>query len=288
VDHPELWEEIQRETQRFHEPGRFVTILGYEWTSWIHGHRHVLYFQDEGAVYSSADPRFESPQQLWAALEGQPALTVAHHSAGGPVPNNWEIPPDPRFEPVTEIVSVHGSSEAMDSPSVIYDPVPGNFVRDALDRGYRLGFIGSGDSHDGHPGLSQLASPSGGLAAVLSEERTREGVLAALRERRVYATNGARILLRMALGAHRMGSSVHVSEGETLSEALFVRVVAAAPLSSVELIRSGVVIDALEAEGQLELTLQRRVSDLRPGEYVYLRVAQEDGGMAWSSPIFLE
>jgi hypothetical protein len=287
-NHSELWQEIRRETQRFHEPGRFVTLLGYEWTSWIHGHRHVLYFRDEGAVYSSADPRFESPQQLWAALEGQPALTFAHHSAGGPVPTNWEIPPDPRFEPLTEIVSVHGSSEAMDSPSVIYDPVPGNFVRDALDRGYRLGFVGSGDFHDGHPGLSQLSSPSGGLAAILSEERTREGVLAALRERRVYATNGARILLRMALGAHRMGSSIHVPDGETLREEIFVRIVAAAPVSRVELIRSGVVIDALEAEGQLELTLQRGLSDLRSGEYVYLRVLQEDGGLAWSSPIFLE
>jgi hypothetical protein len=113
-------------------------------------------------------------------------------------------------------------------------------------------------------------------------------VLAALRERRVYATNGARILLRMALGAHRMGSSIDVPEGKTLSEVLFVRIVAAAPLSSVELIRSGAVIDALEAEGQLELMLQRNLSNLRSGEYVYLRAVQEDGGMAWSSPIFLD
>jgi hypothetical protein len=287
-NHAELWQEIRRETQRFHAPGRFVTLLGYEWTSWIHGHRHVLYFGDEGEVYSSVDPRFESPQQLWAALEGQPALTVTHHGGGGPVPTNWEIPPDPRFEPVVEIVSVHGSSEAIDSPSLIYDPVPGNFARDALDRGYRLGFVGSGDGHDGHPGLSQIASPSGGLAAILSEERTREGVLEALRERRVYATNGARILLRMALGAHRMGSSIDVPDGETASEALFVRIVGAGPLSRVELIRSGAVIDGLEAEGELELTLQRELSDLRPGEYVYLRVVQEDGGMAWSSPIFVD
>jgi hypothetical protein len=287
-NHPELWQRIRGETQRFHEPGRFVTLLGYEWTSWIHGHRHVLYFGDEGAVYSSADPRFESPLQLWAALEGQPALTFAHHTAGGPIPTNWEIPPDPRFEPVTEIVSVHGSSEAMDSPSLIYDPMPGNFARDALDRGYRLGFVGSGDSHDGHPGFAQISGPSGGLAAILSEEQTREGVLAALRERRVYATNGARILLRMALGGHRMGSSIDVPDGETLSQELFVRIVAAAPLSHVELIRSGAVIDGLDAEGQLDLTLQRSLSDLRAGEYVYLRVVQEDGGMAWSRPIFLE
>ncbi|MBW1687892.1 MAG: hypothetical protein JRS35_22890, partial [Deltaproteobacteria bacterium] len=114
------------------------------------------------------------------------------------------------------------------------------------------------------------------------------GVLAALRERRVYATNGARILLRMALGGHRMGSSIEVPDGETRSEELFVRIVAAAPLSRVELIRSGTVIDQLDAEGELELTLQRSLSELRSGEYVYLRVVQEDGGMAWSSPIFLE
>ncbi len=161
--HPELWDEIQRQTKRFHEPGRFVTLLGFEWTSWIQGHRHVLRFDDQGKVLSSLDPAYESPLQLWAALAGQPALTFAHHSAGGPVPTNWLIPPDPVLEPITEIVSVHGSSEAADSPQPIYDAVPGNFVRDgALGRGYRFGFIGSGDSHDGHPGLAQLTSPDGG------------------------------------------------------------------------------------------------------------------------------
>jgi hypothetical protein len=286
--HPELWQEIVRETRRFHEPGRFVTLLGFEWTSWIHGHRHVLYFGDEGEIHSSVDPELESPLQLWQALEGKPALTFAHHSAGGPIGTNWNIPPDPRFEPVTEVVSVHGSSEALDSPTVIYAPVPGNFVRDALDRGYRLGFIGSGDSHDGHTGLAQLAAASGGLAAILSEERSREGVLEALRARRVYATNGPRILLRAALGAHRMGSTIPVPAGESLDAELFVSVVATAPLARVELIRSGERIDGLDIGGQLEATLQRTLSGLRSGEYVYVRALQEDGGAAWSSPFFIE
>ena len=62
-----MWEEIQRQTKRFHEPGRFVTLLGYEWTSWIQGHRHVLRFDDEGKVLSSLDPAYESPV---AALGG--------------------------------------------------------------------------------------------------------------------------------------------------------------------------------------------------------------------------
>lgn len=285
---PERWKAIQETARRFHEPGRFVTVLGYEWTNWIYGHRHVLYFGDEGSLYSSVDPAYESPLQLWAALEGKPALTIAHHSAGGPIAIDWEIPPDPRFEPVTEVVSVHGSSEAMDSPGLIYNAVRGNFVRDALDRGYRLGFIGSGDSHNGHPGLVHLGSPSGGLAAILADELTRAGVLAALRERRVYATNGARILLRMALGGHRMGSSVAVGDAGSISEELFVRAVGSGPIDRVELVRSGAVVSGLDTEGRLDVALQVELSDLRPGEYLYVRVIQRDGAAAWSSPIFIE
>ncbi|MEE9607603.1 MAG: CehA/McbA family metallohydrolase [Myxococcota bacterium] len=286
--HPELWDEIQRQTRRFHEPGRFVTLLGYEWTSWIHGHRHVIYFDDEGDVFSSVDPEYESPQQLWKALEGKRALTFAHHSAGGPIATNWSIPPDPRFEPVTEIVSVHGSSEALDSPALIYSPVPGNFVRDALDRGYRFGFIGSGDSHDGHPGLAHLSAPSGGLAAIVTENLSREAVLEALRARRVYATSGPRILLRTALGTHPMGSTLPAPESGAVSDTLFVHVLGTAPIERVDLVRSGEVVDALDGEGRLELALERPVSDLRPGEYLYVRAVQQDGAVAWSSPIFVE
>ncbi len=286
---PQTWRAIQTATEAFHEPGRFVTLGGYEWTSWIYGHRHVLYFEDDRPLFSSLDARYESPLQLWQALEGRRALTFAHHSAGGPIAIDWSIPPDPRFEPVTEIVSVHGSSESPDTTLPIYDAVEGNWVRDALARGYRLGFVGSGDSHDGHPGLAQLDSPSGGgLAAILSEDRTREGVLAALRARRTYATNGPRILLRAALGPHPMGSIVPLPEGETLDAPLFVHAIGTGPIARVELVRSGAVVDGMDVEGRLEVALERPVEGLRPGDYVYVRVVQEDGGAAWSSPVFLE
>jgi hypothetical protein len=285
---PEMEREIAEATARFHEPGRFVTIDGYEWTSWIYGHRHVLYFDGAGPTLSSADAGTETPQQLWQALAGREALTFAHHSAGGPVAVDWSIPPDPRFEPVTEIVSVHGSSEAPDTPAPIYDPVDGNWVRDALARGYRLGFVGSGDSHDGHPGLVHLAGPSGGVAAILAEERTREAVLAALRARHVYATNGPRMLLRAALGANPMGSVAAAPAGGALDAALFVHAVGTGPLARVELVRSGEVVDALDVEGRLDVVLELPVEGLRAGEYVYVRVVQEDGGAAWSSPVFVE
>ena len=213
AQHPELWQSIQEAAATHNQPGRFVALAGFEWTNWAHGHRHVLYFSDGGRVLSSLQPEYEHPDQLWAALEGKPALTFAHHSAGEPVPTNWSVPPHPDLEPVTEIVSVHGSSEAMDSPGLIRGPVEGNFVRDALDRGYRLGFIGSGDSHDGHPGLAGIASPSSGLAALITEDLTRAGVHAALKQRRAYATNGPRILLHATLDGLAMGSDMPPAEG---------------------------------------------------------------------------
>lgn len=266
---PDSWEAILDGARRFHEAGRFVTLPGYEWTNWLHGHRHVLYFDDDAEIFSALDPAYETPAALWEALRDRNALTFAHHSAGGPVSTNWDFVPDPAIEPVTEIVSVHGSSEAADSPSVIYDAVPGNFVRDVLDRGLQFGFIGSGDSHDGHPGLAHLGGPSGGLAAIFSEHLTREGVLEALKARRVYATNGPRIWLRV-----------------WLEDELRFAVAGTAPIERVDVIRSGRVIESLLAEGRREWSQTLSLTPLARGDYVYVRVVQVDGGAAWSSPIF--
>jgi hypothetical protein len=288
---PETWELIRDTVREFHDPGRFVALLGYEWTSWIHGHRHVLGFDEDLSlrVLSSMDPDYETPRQLWDALAGQPVLTFAHHSAGGPIATNWTFHPDPILEPVTEIVSVHGVSEALDAEHAIYSPRPGNFVRDVLDEGMRFGFIGSGDSHDGHPGLPQLSNPSGvgGLAAILTDDATREGVLTAMRQRRVYATSGARIVLRCSLDGHRMGSALSADEAQG---ELALLVYGTAPLRAVDLIRSGEVVETVIPEGELvfDFAMSWDLTDLEPGEYLYVRVLQADGEQAWSSPFYVE
>lgn len=279
---PDLWQEIERQVAAFHDPGRFVTLLGYEWTSWIYGHRHVLYFGDEGSILSAVDEAYDTPQELWQGLRGQDALTVAHHSAGGPVATDWTVPPDAELEPVTEVVSVHGSSEAADTPAPIYDPVAGNWVRDALDRGYRLGLIGSGDGHDGHPGHSHLVSRTGGLVALLTADRTRQGVLEALRQRRVYATSGPRIVLEVHLGEVPMGGEAEAGDGR-----LEISLVAAAVVERVDIVRSGEVVTSLPGQGRRQASAALPLPGLRSGEYVYVRVVQVDGGLAFSSPIFI-
>ncbi len=286
--HPELWEEIRRETELFHEDGRFVTLLGYEWTSWIHGHRHVLYFAGDGDIYSSVSADYETPAALWEALRGQSALTFAHHSAGGPIATNWSFVPDRDLEPITEITSVHGSSEATDSPGLIYSAVKGNFVRDVLDRGYRLGFIGSGDSHDGHPGLAHLNSGSGGLAAILTEKLDRASVFEALRERRTYATNGPRILLDVELDGAPMGTTMSLESRGEATPLLRVFAAGVEPIERIDVVSGEAGVESYGCNRDLECQIERRVRRDILGGYLYVRVVQVDGGAGWSSPFFFD
>ena len=148
-----------------------------------------------------------------------------------------------------------------------------------------LGFIGSGDSHDGHPGLCHLVNPQkGGLAALLTRDLTREGLRSALKERRAYATNGPRILLRCALDGQRMGSRVAPKSGPALQ---YVRAIACAPIRSLELVRNGKVTETFEGSDYWDVEASFQPIDLVAGEYLYVRVIQDDDGAAWSSPFFI-
>ena len=120
-----------------------------------------------------------------------------------------------------------------------------------------------------------------------------EHALAALRARRVYATNGARILLRVELDGQPMGSmlkgprknAVAGDDGQPRQDQeLEIEIVATAAIERVDLIRSG-RISSLPGEGRLAWQLRRSIPALQPGEYHYVRVVQENGGAAWSSPI---
>lgn len=296
---PDLWSEINASVAAAHEPGKFVALSAYEWTSWIHGHRHVLHFADEGPLLSSHDPRYETPRQLWAGLSGLPALTFAHHSSGAPIPTNWTFAADPILEPLTEVASVHGSSEAADGAPTVRGSRAGRFVRDQLDAGMQLGFVGSGDGHDGHPGLTHLSplsgarpraadgpqAGSGGLAAIFSNQRTRLAVLEAMRARRTYATSGPRIHVVATLNGQVPGESVEPHS----NPAFTVTVTGTAEMKRIVLVRDGQVTDLNRGptgepffSGSFELPL----GSWTAGSYAYLRIEQADGAWAWTSPWF--
>jgi hypothetical protein len=286
--HPEIVALATQAVDRAYEPGRFVTVHGYEWTSWLFGHRHVLGFAGPLPLASSQDPQTDTPEELHAALRDRPdVLVVRHHPAGGPVPIDWSLPVDPQLEPVVEIASVHGQSESSSLPGAIYDAVPEAFVDLQLAGGARFGLIGSTDGHDGHPGWSQLAGGQrgqGGLAALEGAELTRESMLATLRARRVYATNGPRIVLRFTVDGQPMGSTLAPQRPVEVE----LRVVGTAPLDRAELVTRAGVMGSRRGDGSALLHATWTLEPPAGPDLVYVRVVQQDGGLAWSSPVFLE
>ncbi len=118
------------------------------------------------------------------------------------------------------------------SPMHRMPPAPGVFVREALTEGlalrsrlgvnpYKLGIIGSTDTHLGTPGyvaekgfvghaagsvtarLKVSAMPDhpvwnpGGLAGVWAEENSRDSIFEAMRRRETFGTSGPRIVVRL-------------------------------------------------------------------------------------------
>jgi hypothetical protein len=61
---------------------------------------------------------------------------------------------------------------------------------------------------------------------------------------------------------------------------------ATAPIERIDLVRSG-RIASLEVGDSLSVELERIIPRLEPGEFHYVRIIQKDGGVAWSSPIFV-
>lgn len=281
-----VWERIKKAANDAYRPGRFVTFVGFEWTNWEYGHRNVYYRGGDGPVYRSIDPESDTPQKLWRLLEPYEVMTIAHHTGGGPVPIDWEILPDEK-ECLVEICSIHGSSEHYGGEACIYHPVKGAFVRDALARGYRLGFIASGDTHDGHPGQRSVGALVTGLLGVYSPQLTREAIWEALRRRQVYATSGPKIILHFRVGNSPMGSEVSwpAAQGDL---PIALQVVACEPIRSVEIIRNGEPVYQQPGEG---VWMQLLVEDPQPPagtSWYYARVVQDDGNLAWSSPVWVE
>lgn len=285
---PAMWTRLQLAASEANASGGFVALLGYEWTSWIWGHRHVLYFGDTGQVWSSITPLTDTPQGLWQALAGQDCITVPHHPGGGAQALDWSIPPDPRLEPAVEIVSVHGSSEVLGGQPGLHSPKAGHFVRDALARGYRLGFLGSTDGHDGHPGLAHYNAPSGGITALLTDDRTRAGVRDAIRARRTYATSGERIYVEFSLGGNGMGSLVKAPVAGDAPLAYRAFVIGTAPLASIDVFKNNELLAHHDGRGEQQAAFVVEDPARAAGDFVYLRVEQQDGHAAWTSPIYTE
>ena len=262
-----------------------MTFLAYEWTNWTYGHQHVLFLNSEdGEVFSFRDHKSSSPDKLWQCLKGIEALTIPHHVGGGPIAYDWNFY-NAQFQPLTEICSIHGNCEFFGAPKGIYSPQKGHFVRYALARGYRLGIVASGDSHNGHPGRRDPGAPVAGLVGIYARTLTRESVWKALTRRNVYATSGVRIIVSFSINGHTMGEIVESADRSEIRE-LAGEVIGTDDLQKITVIKNGFDLYSIKGDGiRSTLYYTDRITS-SGNDFYYLRVEQKDGEMAWSSPIW--
>jgi hypothetical protein len=309
-----LWNHSDRMTA----PGKFVAMYGYEWTapaiaehavpgqSVGEGHRHILYPDQTGPLVSYGEESANTGKKLLKRLKGVKALVIPHHTSWSGT--DWEAH-DEELQRLIEVCSTHGRFEYPGNKPIGYrrDHIHvGKFVLDGLARGHRLGFVGGSDSHglrwhatevegrDSHvpPGTRvgwKEDAYRTGMTAVLAPELTREALYEALYHRRCYATSGVPIVLDFRIDGQLMGSDIVIHAAPRID----CFVTATAPIRSAEIVRSGHVFAGLqcrEGEGLTTLSFSLQDTIIIPGEshYYYLRLTQEDGNMAWSSPIWVQ
>ncbi len=299
--------EVQLTAESFTEPGRFVSLSGWEWTAGpAFGHRVVVFRGKPVLPLSSAHPEGDTIEKLYAHVRGHDAVMSPHHT-GHATWGRWnpDAPHDETLEPNFEISSWHGRNEYYGNPHEGRRQVPGHQYQDALRRGRHVGAMSASDTHHLSPG-------EGGLTAVLAERLDRQSIFDALRNRRNYATTGPRIVLEFTAAGAPMGSRItHPGPLE-----MHVRVEGTAAIDHVEIIRNlidsfaairleqnpagsdGVYMlyDPADPQGgtrltstdTTKLTFTARDINVPAGETsYYVRVTQADGNQAWSSPIWV-
>jgi len=292
----EMWRESLAACERHNDPGKFATIFAYEWTSFFFGQMNVYSPSPAVPLCRCTDFAHDSPPKLWAALKGSgvPAFTVYHHMAAPGWLTTWDYN-DPDMLPLIEVHSVWRSSvNAHGYSSKSRKKQAGSTAEDALARGFRVGFIGGGDAHLDRPGQK-------GIAGVRATECTREAIWDALKAKRCYATTAQRIELDFTI--NRVGMGQQITFTPYTQDIVFparcqVRCKGTAPIRHIEVIENGEVLYVQDENfGLHEVELDFPIENLvraynasalsNPSRYYYVRVVQQDGNMAWSSPIYL-
>ncbi|MBN2450750.1 MAG: DUF3604 domain-containing protein [Lentisphaeria bacterium] len=285
---------LARETTR---PGQFVAWPAVEWATGLYGHRN-LYYRDCGAPLLSGRT-LPSPARLWRHLRAEniPGLTIPHHAAR-------ELPADltrtdEDLEPAYEIFSGWGNEEYHGAPMQDTDrSFTRNFAVDTLLRGFHLGFVAGGDGHPAPPADS-------GITGIYASELTLPALWEALRQRRTIATTGARIRLDFHVNGFPIGSILRFNQhqvGQLFPLRIGVAVQGTSPIERCEIVENGVTIHTkTKPRARLDqMAYQwfrhsgptdgvRRIGSAgNVSRFLYVRVTQRDGHMAWTSPIWLD
>lgn len=311
----DVWKVVTQNIAEFDEDDRFSTFLGMQWAgeNKSEGVRQFLFAKDNKPLLRKKDTKYNTLKKIYKSFSPKEMISIPKFTMAKGYEYNFDEF-EPEYERVVEIYNAWGNSEMTEKEgnlkpvtcrdsSGIKESAEGSIQR-ALLRNHRFGFVAGGlDDRGIYSDLfdSSQEQYTPGLTAIITPAHTREALMEALYNRSCYATTGERIIVGLHLAGLPMGSETSTANkrGLAINRHLSGYVAGTTKLRRVEIVRNGKVIKTFEPTDYFltfeydDLTpLEKVAIDAKdkkpPFVYYYLRVIQEDGHMAWSSPIWVD
>ena len=282
-----LWNEYKNAVAAFNteNAGSMVAIAGFEMT-WSGGPGHINTFNTPGIVSrnnttlnnKTKDAGLQAYYKLLSQTEGVDSISQFNHP--GTTFGNfidfgyWDAVVDTRMYMV-EVGNGEGQIGAGG-----YYPSYEQYIM-ALDKGWHVAPTNNQDNHKGRWGNANDARD-----VILTDDFTEDGIYAALRARRMYATEDKNLDLDYTVNGNMMGSIIDVPEKLNF-EISFNDPDRTDSIAKVELVvNSGKV--AYTWDSAADLAKGSVSVELAP-EYTYyfVRVTEGDGDLAVTAPVWV-
>jgi hypothetical protein len=289
------WWLVQKFTDAYAVADHFTPMFSYERSvSYPHGHRNCVFARRgvrtlprlaAGPDKPVAGVSPDDTKMLYRYLKELDGICASHTSATG-MGTDWRDN-DPQVEPLVEIYQGDRMNyEYEGAPRSGFDPKgekkpfqiggwePKGFLDNALkEKGYRLGFESSSDHWSTHISF----------CVVLAEKHDRQGILDGLKKRHVYGATDD-IILDVQSGTHLMGDEFKTNRAPSLD----FHVIGTGPVARIDVLKDSEVVETIKpgkAEHKGTWTDPKPTGSVH---YYYVRVQQEDGQLAWGSPMWID
>lgn len=254
--------------------GDFVGLFGFEMT-WPED-------KQLGHISTFNTPGWQTRDQ--ADFENVPTALENYYKALTSVPGSvsqFNHPDD-----------IHGDFERFDHYSPQYDAavsllevagedgvVDCGYYDRALDEGWHVAPTNNQNNHNG-----QWGDASDARTVVLAKSLTEEALYAAMKDRRVYATQDSDLAIYYELNGTVMGSIIPKSESAAVT--VFLSDPTDEAIGSVEVVTDGGAVLVSEYVETPSQVLELPASGGR--SYYYLRITQPDGDVAVTAPVWMD
>jgi len=311
----DVWKGIGSHVAEFNEDDRFTTFLGMQWAGapGTEGLRQIVYTKDSKPILRKKESKANHLKKIYNSHTPKDFVSIPTFTMGSETFYDFENFA-PEYEKVVEIYNAWGSSEctkaegnlrpiSAKSKKGMKEKADGS-IRKALNKNLRFGFVAGGlDDRGVFQDLfdSDQVQYSPGLTAVLAANHSRDGLIQALNKKSCYATTGPRIIAGIEIAGAPMGSELNTKAkpGLAYNRHLTGYAVGTAPIKEILIIRNGKPFHtfnpkddtfefAHDDEEPLDKVALKPKGDRPPFVYYYMRVEQEDGHIAWTSPIWVD